>query len=588
MNMDFKLCWQKMRLAGIALFLFCVQSNGQSKVDTSAINVLIKSSRAFLNENKLKEALTEISKAESFVTSDKTNSILLKIYLNKASIQNVANAHYDAISTGLKGLQLAKEKKDKYYQTAFYRSLANNYDMLDNYEEAIPYYEKCLSSSEGFASTKLIRGHCFVEIGDAYRLYYKNPQKAKEFIEEGIKIYIENDSVSLGYALDYLGQAFTDLGLYQEAEKSFSDSRTIYEKNEEYYLIPELLFHTAELYRVQIKYDKAIQLANECVTYSQKYSSLYAESEAHKILYEVYKVQGHWNKALFQLEAYKAQRDEFTKSNIDNQFKQIKDEIQLEKQENRINHLLLEKSSNELKSQRLLLLGLGFLLLLTLFSIYYFNRLNKRLKTKNLRISEALLSGQETERQRLAIDLHDTLGSSLSSINWTLETVNSDNFDSAQKTVFENLKTQIAGTYKRISLLAQNLIPEQLEKQGLVAALKSLVRKNNESLRVNYRLEIAENFPRLSSNIEFQIYQICLEMMQIINKDKETKQAEISLENTNKTLLLVFSHDGNPEKTMNKSNAVFRNISLRVESMRGRIKTSLDKNQITAEIVFRV
>jgi hypothetical protein len=73
--------------------------------------------------------------------------------------------------------------------------------MLDNYDKALFYYNACLNKSKNFPKASeayVIRGHCFVEIGDAYRLWLKQPAKAKKIIEEGIKIYQSASPSALG------------------------------------------------------------------------------------------------------------------------------------------------------------------------------------------------------------------------------------------------------------------------------------------------------------------------------------------------------------------------------------------------------
>ncbi len=214
--------------------------------DTLIIVTLNDLAKKNLQINKPSIAINFANEALKIAKKTKWNNGLLMTYANIASIQNISNQHYEAIQTGLSGLALAEKTADKYYEVVFLRSLGNNYDMLDNYEKALPYYLNCLKKSENFPRAAKTRANCFVELGDGYRIHYKNPAKAKALIEEGIEIYKKIDTTSVGYAYDYLGQAYTDLKEYKKAEEIFQLSRIELDKNKKYYLIPELLFHTAQ------------------------------------------------------------------------------------------------------------------------------------------------------------------------------------------------------------------------------------------------------------------------------------------------------------------------------------------------------
>lgn len=193
---------------------------------------------------------------------------ILLALIRRASCLNIANRHYEAIRIGLKGLKLAEQQHDLYYRGAFHRSLGNNYDMLDNYDKAIPHYEACLSLSEGVPALLKIRANALVELGDAYRFIYKRPDRSKALIEQAIAIYRTTDPSSLGYAYDYYGQALTDLKLFKEAEQSFTRSKQYLQQAGKEYLMPELLLHETELYAIWKNHPKAITKARECLAYS--------------------------------------------------------------------------------------------------------------------------------------------------------------------------------------------------------------------------------------------------------------------------------------------------------------------------------
>ena len=180
----------------------------------------------------------------------------------------------------------------------FHRSLGNNYDMLDNYDRAIPHYEACLQLSERVPALLRTRASALVELGDAYRFFYKRPDRAKVLIEQAIAIYRTADSSSLGYAYDYYGQVLTDLKLFRQAEESFTRSGQYLRQSGKEYLMPELLLHEAELYAAWENHLKAITKARACLGLSLRKKSLYGQRGSYRILYASNKELGRFDAAL--------------------------------------------------------------------------------------------------------------------------------------------------------------------------------------------------------------------------------------------------------------------------------------------------
>lgn len=568
-------CFKNIIFQVLLTIVFSTISFGQNTTDTTKINSLIAKAKTFLNENEYGQALQVINQAERVSVESNWELGLLKVFATKSSIQNIYNKHYEAISTGRKGLQLAQKLKNGYYEVLFYRSLANNHDMLDNYKEAIPYYNKCLASSEKRLESKLIRGHCYVEIGDAYRLFYQKPQEAVSLIQKGIEIYQEVDTTALGYAYDYLGEAFTDLGQFKEAKKNFEKSEAYYLLNNDQYLMPELLFHKAKMFLIQKDYANAIKTAQEALSYSKTYNTIYSESEASKILYQAYKEMGNNDLALRYYETYTVLHDSLTKANIDNRFVQIENEIQLKNQENRINELSLQKQKIELRNQRLLLGALLLISILLLFFIFYFRKQSKILKSKNAKISEALLIGQSSERQRIAQELRDSLGSNLSSISWTLDLLKTDSLNTSQQQLLSSLKQLLDQTYEEINLLSKHLTPEDLKKIGFENALRNLVRKTNKSAKANYQISVI-NWPNGGSDIvSFEVYNICMELLFLNNKLNKSKSGLLGISKAGPVLELNFTANDEGQLTSEFPNG-FKNILLRVESIKGKLSQQLN------------
>ena len=220
------------------------------------------------------------------------------------------------------------------------------------------------------------------------------------------------------------------------------------------------------------------------------------------------------------------------------------------------------------------------LLGLILFYNQHLRNTNIKLKNKNAEISEALLKGQTTERHRVAIDLHDNLGSTLSSIGFSMEAIDKSKMNEEEKDIYKNLQEMVDKAYNDVRLLSHNLLPEEFEKLGLADTLTSLVRKMNKNTKIKFEIEVAENFGRVDKKVEFELYSICLELVNNIIKHSKATEAKITLaphpplgafaDASNKNIWLVVSDNGiGTYATSGGWGAGLKNVQARVDAIGG-------------------
>jgi signal transduction histidine kinase len=122
------------------------------------------------------------------------------------------------------------------------------------------------------------------------------------------------------------------------------------------------------------------------------------------------------------------------------------------------------------------LAGTLFSFLLVGFIIYYVilhqkkvNEYNLQLKEQELKKQQALLvaltEGQETERKRLAEELHDGIGAKLSGLNMSLEYLYNQSITDID--LLKQVSLGVSETIDEIREISQNLKPSSLFSKGL-------------------------------------------------------------------------------------------------------------------------
>jgi signal transduction histidine kinase len=290
--------------------------------------------------------------------------------------------------------------------------------------------------------------------------------------------------------------------------------------------------------------------------------------------YLVNKAMGNYPKAIQNLEDIKTFNDSLVMTQFEQQLKATKAELESKEK-------LIIAENNQLKSTKIRSKQVTwFLILLSamaiLSTIFVFTT-NKKLKSKNqlllsknAEILTAHLAGQTTERQRVAIDLHDNLGSTISSIKYSLEAIDRSKMNADELAVQENLYSLLDKAYNDVRLLSHNLLPEEFEKLGLAETLTTLVRKMNKNSKIKFELEVDENIGRLDKKVEFELYSICLELVTNIMKHSKATEASINLHlATDGQINLSVSDNGIGVFKNDSDGMGMKNINARVDAIGG-------------------
>jgi len=125
----------------------------------------------------------------------------------------------------------------------------------------------------------------------------------------------------------------------------------------------------------------------------------------------------------------------------------------------------------------------------------------------------AVLAAQAEERTRLARELHDSIGQSLTAIIMTAGAIENSLppgfFDTKDK--LTNLRGIAAQALKDLRNLIYDLRPEALGSLGLVPALRSQVEKNLESAGVQVQLKAVGIKDGLPADMEIAIFRVIQE-----------------------------------------------------------------------------
>lgn len=202
-------------------------------------------------------------------------------------------------------------------------------------------------------------------------------------------------------------------------------------------------------------------------------------------------------------------------------------------------------------------------------------RIDKILKEQELQTIDAMILGQEKERQRIANDLHDDLGSTLASAKLHFQHLHK-NIQNPKIKDKEALFTQtnllLEEAYQQVRTIAHEKNSGVMANQGLLPAIKQLAKKISAANKLQITVQDYNLEERLDNTLEISIFRIIQELITNTIKHADATEVDISLTNHDALLNIIVEDNGKGfDATIlpNKDGMGLKNIEKRVEYLEG-------------------
>lgn len=254
------------------------------------------------------------------------------------------------------------------------------------------------------------------------------------------------------------------------------------------------------------------------------------------------------------------------------------------------NDYALERNKQQLRALWVLGIGLGLLLALLYYIIRFYNqriKANSIINTQKEEINsqriknledeikinsmQSMIEGQEIERERIAKDLHDSLGGVLSTIKLQFDSVQSKVKKVSNVDEYQKAHKLIDAAVDEVRSISQNLQPSSLENLGLIAAINDLINRfageKNPEIDFQYY-----SFPeKINKMVSLSIYRIVQELLHNASKHSKADEIMIQLTRDDDEIVVHFEDDGigfDPGNTR-KGGMGMENIRSRVNYLKG-------------------
>ncbi|MEU3791718.1 HAMP domain-containing sensor histidine kinase [Streptomyces fructofermentans] len=172
-----------------------------------------------------------------------------------------------------------------------------------------------------------------------------------------------------------------------------------------------------------------------------------------------------------------------------------------------------------------------------------FNAMLERLEHERAASSGRVLLAQEAERRRIAQELHDEVGQTMTAVLLSLKRA-ADEAGEPLRGELQHAQEITRGSLDEVRRLVRRLRPGVLEDLGLVSALTSLTTEfaTHTGLRVQRRFDTG--LPPLDQQTELVLYRVVQEALTNAARHAEAGRVEVSLDRGDGEVVLAVTDDG--------------------------------------------
>lgn len=459
-----------------------------------------------------------------------------------ASVKSLQQDNKNAIELFKKSLALCDLNKQPLQAAYIKNNIANLFISMLDYKSAYQYVKEAYDVLKDYPDDPYLSS--ITSVLSVTELKLEKLNEAKKHGLEALSLAEKQANVSALIISNYtLGEIELGANSLTKSEVYFQKSIELSTKyNQQHYV----LLNNIGLMNLNIEkknFDSAIEFGERALELAIDRQNKNIEYSIKKHLAYAYAGISDYKKAYDLMESshsiFLANNDRETQNSIND----ILVKYDTEKKEKEIAKnklLLLEK---EVESSRLinLITLLVFALLLVVFLLLGVRSRNKqrvrRLHNEKERdVLNAIIEGEEIERERLASELHDGLASILTAAKYKVEALDTNNDRNELIKVLSNAQIET----RRI---AHNLTPINLLKLGLTGALEYFAKENSSE-------ELLINFNSNTSNLELKkeqnllIYRVAQELVQNALKYANATQIDVQLMKDENELRLTVEDDG--------------------------------------------
>ncbi len=328
----------------------------------------------------------------------------------------------------------------------------------------------------------------------------------------------------------------------------------------------------ADAYEDDRNFKEAIAYRLLSLEYAEQTHWIEMEARAQKNIAFTYKNAGDFEKALIHFELLQQIEDSLSRFEVQSKYHELEAAFESGKKDLQIQEL---KANN----LQLVLYVLGALFIGGLLFLLYYRKTNKQLWQQNKKLSEknkeiqmALTEGQNIERKRMAIELHDNINAKIAAAKWVLETINTPDKSQEEQSVIHRLVETMSDIYEDVRFISHNLVPKDIETKELNDIISQLVQNLNQNQKIHFQFLHEGEKGSLDVPLKLQAYAMIMELINNIIRHSGCRHAIIKLKHDAHRISISVEDDGKGfDPNLVQMGTGLKNLASRIQSVNGQM-----------------
>jgi signal transduction histidine kinase len=201
----------------------------------------------------------------------------------------------------------------------------------------------------------------------------------------------------------------------------------------------------------------------------------------------------------------------------------------------------------------------------------------------NMKIAsmQSMIVGQEKERERIASDLHDSLGGLLSAVKLQFDHVKTKLNGHVNLEQYQKATNLLDTAVEEVRNISRNLQPGALKDLGLVSAIKDLINRFDSENYPEIYFQYYNLEERVDEMTALSIYRIVQELINNTVKHADANEILIQITREGDEIIMEYEDDGKGINMENKKRKGMGldNINSRVNYLKGNISVNSKQNE---------
>ncbi len=418
-------------------------------------------------KGEIKESILFYKKAlELPINKNKSDAGTAGLYLNLGNAYSIISKPKEALQNHLIALEIFERLDNKLGKSFCYQAIGLSYGELGQLDRSLVFAKKSLDIKLAIGDKRSITT-AYNSIGSIY-LDQDKYDNAIENFEKSLELAREMNLVADEQrALFNIGKAYADKNEGLKANDYFKQSRVLSTRIGDTSFV---ILVDGELNKLASKKEEKLGFEKKLVGSVELLDArgdMKTKIAVYRNTADYYTSTGDFEKALSYTNKYYQLYDSLKSSELQFQFRQMEEQFNSDKKENEIALLKKDKliDKGNLQQQKILkYAGYSISLLLLLMSIFIFKRIRMGQQVKELKL-----------RNQIAADLHDEVGSSLSSIHLLSQMAELKETNPGAKNILNKMTNNVHETIERMSDIVWVVKPKINDTQSLKTRMENFM-----------------------------------------------------------------------------------------------------------------